>query len=214
MKPSITTRAAATSTRRQRRSRGRRWSGRISRTIRACRSSRSPTSSAAMHLSRASTPIPASRPRSCCCRSASPARRFSRNRGRSRVRPRHRRFPCLRRDASGRRTRRACTRTSSRMGATRRPSPAQAAGSACGATWRSPGGATTPRPTLALISSICAIPGRAVSGPPPTSPAVRSQIGSRRRSISTRLRSVAAIRTSRRSSRSPCRRRMTWRCGA
>ena len=36
---------------------------------------------------------------------------------------------------------------------------------------------------------------------------------SRRRSISTRSRSAAATATSRRSSRSPCRPRTTWRCG-
>ena len=58
-----------------------------------------------------------------------------------------------------------------------------------------------PRPTRALITSTCAIPGRVGSGPPPTSLAVRNRIGSRPRSISTRSRSVAAIPTSRRSSR-------------
>ena len=83
-----------------------------------------------------------------------------------------------------------------------------------GATSRSLAGATTPRLTPAPITSTCAIPGPIVSGPPPTSLAVRSRIGSRRPSISTRSRSAAAILTSRLSSRSPYRLRMTWRCGA
>jgi cyclic beta-1,2-glucan synthetase len=45
-------------------------------------------------------------------------------------------------------------------------------------------------------------------------PSVRSRTASRPPSISTRSRSAAAIPTSRRSSRSPCRRKTTWKCGA
>ena len=120
-----------------------------SRTTRACRSWRSPTSSARTCSSRGSTPIRASRPPSCCSRSACRARPSCRSRGRPRPPPRRRRCRCSRRAGSCRRTRRASTRTSSRTGATPRRSPTPAAASACGATSRSRAGATTRRPTPA-----------------------------------------------------------------
>jgi cyclic beta-1,2-glucan synthetase len=69
--------------------------------------------------SRASTPIPACRPPSSCCRSACRARRSCRSRGRPKARRRRRRCPCSPRAGSGRRTRPACTPISFRTGATR-----------------------------------------------------------------------------------------------
>ena len=70
-----------------RRRRPRQSCARSSRTIRACRWSPLPTSSATTSSSSGSTPIHGCRRPSCCSRSACRARRFSPSRGRPRPRP-------------------------------------------------------------------------------------------------------------------------------
>ena len=74
--------------------------------------------------------------------------------------------------------------------------------------------ARTARRTRARTSSTCAIPGRATSGLPPTSPLCREpdeyEVDLRARQG---RRSAAATATSRRSWRSPCRRKTTSRSG-
>ena len=95
----------------------------------------------------------------------------------------------------------------------RRRSRTPAAATACGATWRSRGGARTARPTPARTTSTCAIRGRATCGRHLSAGLPASPTSTTRRSISTRSRSAAATATSRRSSRSPCRPRTTSRSG-
>ena len=123
---------------------------------------------------RGSTPTRASRRPSCCCRSASRARRSSRSRGRPRARRRRRRFRCSRRDASGRRTRRARTTqflsngryTAARHARRRRLQHVAR-------TWRSRASARTGPPTPARITSTCAIRGRVEVWSPTYQPVCR-----------------------------------------
>ena len=211
---STTPRAAATSTDPPAAiARGPSSCARTSRTTRACRSSRSPTSSARTRSSRASTPIPGSRRPSCCCRSACRARPSCP----SRARPRARRGPAV--AARVRLAALPSPHTHERAHALPLERPLHDRGHQrrrrLQHVARHRRHAPARRPDIRRRGALH-LPARSVVEPGLvrhlSADRARSPTSSMPPSISTRSRSAAATATSRRSSRSPCRPRTTSKC--